>query len=106
MGRKNLVRWVKSVAGWLNNRMSQVQAQGEQSVEQQDSKLRSLKFAIGRIGLHVNSNAALNKLQKEEKAMEKQLTHLRRVDMHVHVGHAALRKGEKIVISKEMTAVK
>merc|ERR1711937_364415 len=111
--------------------------------EQQDSKLRKMMVAIDRIGSHVNSNTALRKLQNEEKAIEKQLTHLRRaerretlernkrvrsamaalkkehretskqvislarrLDMHVHLDHAALRKDETIVTSKEVTAVK
>merc|ERR1712196_106651 len=98
---------------------------------------------MGRIALLVNSNAAMKKMQKKEKAMEKQLSRLRRVeetevpernklvrsamailrkgqkqtskqmislarrlDRHVHLDHAALRKEEKIVTSKEVTAVK
>merc|ERR1712107_657326 len=111
--------------------------------EHQNFKLRKLKAAIDRIALLVNSNAAMKKMQKKEKAMEKQLSRLRqleeievpernkvvrsvmailkkeqkqtskqmislgrRLGRHVHLDHAALRKEEKIVTSKEVTAVK
>merc|ERR1712062_665095 len=47
---------------------------------QQELKLRRLKAAIYRIGLHVNSNAALKELQKEDKTMEKQLIRLGQVE--------------------------
>merc|ERR1712107_379953 len=116
--RKKLDKWVRGVAGYLQNQLddglSQTETELEQSVKQQDSKLRSLKAAIGRIGLHVNSNPALRKLQKREKAIQKQLTHLRRAEeietlernKKVRSAMAALKKEEKIVTSKEVTAVK
>merc|ERR1712130_176676 len=123
--------------------LSRAKVEGEHRVEHQNFKLRKLKAAIDRIALLVNSNAAMKKMQKKEKAMEKQLSRLRRVeetevpernklvrsamailrkgqkqtskqmislarrlDRHVHLDHAALRKEEKILTSKEVTAVK
>merc|ERR1712130_659331 len=77
--------------------------------------------AIDRIGSHVNSGAALKKLQKEVKAMENKegLTHLRRAkEKEAPEGNKwvrsamkrmislAMRKEEKIITAKELTAAK
>merc|ERR1712107_783658 len=123
--------------------LSRAKVEGEHRVEHQNFKLRKLKAAIDRIALLVKSSAAMKKMQKKEKAMEKQLSRLRqleeievpernkvvrsvmailkkeqkqtskqmislgrRLGRHVHLDHAALRKEEKIVTSKEVTAVK
>merc|ERR1712007_23923 len=79
-------RLVRQLMAQFEKELSHAKAEREQRVEQQDSKLRKLMAAIDRIGSHVNSSAALEKLQKEVKAMEKKevkamekrLTHLGR----------------------------
>merc|ERR1712107_863417 len=141
--RKLMNRLLRRPMAQFKEELSRAKVEGEQGVEHQNFKLRKLKAAIDRIALLVNSNAAMKKMQKKEKAMEKQLSRLRRVEetevpernklvrsamailkkeqkqtskqmislarrlgRHVHLDHAALRKEEKIVTSKEVTAVK
>merc|ERR1711881_646603 len=77
---------VRKLMAQFETELSHAKVEREHRVEQQDSKLRRLMAAIDRIGSHVNSSAALKKLQeevkaiekKEVKAMDKRLTHLRR----------------------------
>merc|ERR1712066_446831 len=73
-------RLVRQLMAQFEQELSHAKAEREHRVEQQDTKLRKLMVAIDRIGSHVNSGAALKKLQKEVKAMENKegLTHLRR----------------------------
>merc|ERR1712137_793835 len=72
-------RLVRRLVAQFEKELSHAKAEREHRVEQQDIKLRKL---IDRIGLHVNSGAALKKLQKEFKSTERQegLTHLRRAN--------------------------
>merc|ERR1712110_1257782 len=80
-------RLVRQLMAQFEKELSHAKDEREHRAEQQDSKLRKLMVAIDRIGSHVNSGAALKKLQKEVKAMKKKrvksmetrLTHLRRV---------------------------
>merc|ERR1712107_325393 len=141
--RKLMNRLLRRPMAQFKEELSRAKVEGEHRVEHQNFKLRKLKAAIDRIALLVNSNAAMKKMQKKEKAMEKQLSRLRRVeetevpernklvrsamailrkgqkqtskqmislarrlDRHVHLDHAALRKEEKILTSKEVMAVK
>merc|ERR1712007_213093 len=131
-------RVVRQLMAQFEKELSHATAEREHRVEQQDSKLRKLMAAIDRIGSHVNSSAALKKLQnkvkamekKEVKAVEKRLTDLRRANemkalkrnKWVRSGIAvlkgeekrtskqmislAMRKEEKIIISKELTTRK
>merc|ERR1712007_906 len=64
-------RLVRQLMAQFEKELSHAKVEGEHRVEQQDSKLRKLMAAIDRIGSHVNSSAALKKLHKEVKAMEK-----------------------------------
>merc|ERR1712137_236270 len=64
-------RLVRQLMAQFEKELSHTKAEREHRVEQQDSKLRTLMAAIDRIGSHVNSSAALKKLQDEVKAMEK-----------------------------------
>merc|ERR1712139_452866 len=131
-------RLVRQLMGQFEKELSHAKAEREHRVEQQDSKLRRLMAAIDRIGSHVNSSAALKKLQeevkaiekKEVKAMEKRLSRLRRAkEVEALKGNRwvrsalaalkgeerqtseqmislAMRKEEKIITSKDLTAVK
>merc|ERR1712007_406859 len=62
-------RLIRQLMAQFEKELSHAKAEREHRVEQQDSKLRKLMVAIDRIGSHVNSSAALEKLQKEVKAM-------------------------------------
>merc|ERR1712196_131145 len=64
-------RLVRQLMAQFEQELSHAKAEREHRVEQQDSKLRRLMVAIDRIGSHVNSSAALKKLQEEVKAIEK-----------------------------------
>merc|ERR1712107_142424 len=127
-------RMVRQLMTQFDQELSHAKAEREHRVEQQDSKLRRLMAAID----HVNSSAALKKLQeevkaiekKEVKAMEKRLTHLRQTkeiealkrnkwvrsaitalkreekQTSKQMISLAMRKEEKIITSKELTAAK
>merc|ERR1712157_246425 len=114
-------RLVRQLMAQFEQELSHAKAEREHRVEQQDTKLRKLMVAIDRIGSHVNSGAALKKLQKEVKSMENKegLTHLRRAkekeapERNEWVRSAmkrmislAMRKEEKIITAKELTAAK
>merc|ERR1712007_152566 len=131
-------RLVRQLMAQFEKELSHAKAEREHGVEQQDVKLRKLMAAIERIGSHVNSSAALKKLEKdvkvmekkEVKAMAKRLTHLRQAkeiealkrNKWVRSAMAvlkreekqtskqmislAMRKEEKIITSKELTATK
>merc|ERR1712007_39172 len=104
----------------FEKKLSHAKAEREQRVEQQDSKLRKLMAAIDRNGSHVNSSGALEKFQKEVKAMEKKevkamekrLTHLGRAkeiealngNKWVRSAIAVLKRGEKKT-SKQMISL-
>merc|ERR1712137_404277 len=95
-------RLVRQLMVQFGKELSHAKAESEQMVKQQDSKLRKLMAAIDRMGLHVNSNAALKKLQKQVKAMEKR----EEKQTSKHMISLAMRKEEKMITSKEMTAAK
>merc|ERR1712137_1268087 len=114
-------RLVRQLMAQFEKELSNAKAEREHRVEQQDSKLRTLMAAIDRIGSHVNSSAALKKLQeevkaiekKEVKAMEKRLTHLKQAALKGEEKRTSkqmisltMRKEEKTITSKELTAAK
>jgi len=69
--KKSTGRLARQLMAQFEKELSHAKAEREHRVEQQDSKLRKLIVAIDRFDSHVNSGAALKKLQKEVKAMKK-----------------------------------